>query len=176
MDPALHWILRLGLALVFAVSALAKLRSLGEFRRTLRAYGVLPPALEGVAAPLVPLLELAAAGLLLGSRTDAGAFLLLGLLALFSGAILVGLRRGGGFSCGCLGGLVDEPLSPALLLRNAVLALLVGLLLYSPSARPLEPLDWITVLFGGLLFFLAYLGAGTLLANSVRLKDLGGGR
>ena len=41
MDLAVHWILRLGLALVFGVSALAKVRDLSDFRLALRAYGFL---------------------------------------------------------------------------------------------------------------------------------------
>lgn len=173
MDLALHWILRLGLALIFGASALAKLGNVGEFRLSLRAYGVLPPVLEGVAVFLVPVLELVAVGLLLGSKVAWGALLLLALLFIFSGAILIGLRRGGRFNCGCLGGWVNEPLTSSLLLRNAVLALLASSLLRSPSIRTLEALDRATILFGGVLLFLFYLGVSVLLANSFRIKNLG---
>lgn len=177
MDLALHWVLRLGLALVFGVSALAKLRNLGEFRLALRAYGLLPLVLEGVTAFLVPALELVAVGLLLGPKVVWGASLLIVLLFIFSGAILIGLQRGGQFDCGCLGGWVKEPLTPGLLLRNTALALLAGFLLFPPLVRPLELFDLATILFGGLLLFLMYLGASVLLANLVRIKNPGpGGR
>lgn len=58
MDPVFHWTLRLGLALVLGTSGLSKLRDLEGFRRSVANYRLLPPSLEGVAALLVPLLEI----------------------------------------------------------------------------------------------------------------------
>lgn len=171
MDPVFHWTLRLGLALVLGTSGLSKLRDLEGFRRSVANYRILPPSLEGGAALLVPLLELGGAVLILSPAYPLGVTLFLLLLVLFSGAILWGLQQGGGFSCGCLGG-VEEPLSPWLLLRNAVLAVLAALAYLGPEPRSLGLLDALSVLMGGLFFLLAYLTASLFLANWGRMGEV----
>lgn len=173
MDPVIHWTLRLGLALVLGISGLSKLRDLDSFRQSLANYRLLPPYLEGVASFLVPLLELGGAMLLLSRAYTAGISLFLLLMGLFSGAILWGLRQGGGFNCGCLGG-VEEPLGPGLLLRNALLAVLAILGYLEPDPRSLGVLDVFTVLLGGSFLFLIYLVVSVFLANWTRLGELRG--
>jgi uncharacterized membrane protein YphA (DoxX/SURF4 family) len=171
VDPVFHWTLRLGLALVLGTSGLFKLRNLEGFRRSLANYRLLPPSLEGTAALLVPVLELGVAILILSPVYPLGIALFLLLIALFSGAILWGLRQGGGFSCGCLGD-VEEPLSPWLLLRNALLALLGALAYLGSEPRSLGFLDALSVLMGGLFFLLAYLTASLFLANRGRMEEV----
>lgn len=171
MDPVIHWTLRLGLALILGVSAISKLRDRDGFRRSLENYRLLSPSLEGVAGLLVPLLELGGAVLILSRAYAGGITLFLFLMALFSGAIIWGLRQGGGFNCGCLGG-IEEPVSPGLLLRNALLALLATLAYLEPTSRSLSILDMVTVLLGGSFLFLIYLAFSMYLGNWVRLGEL----
>lgn len=171
MDPVIHWTLRLGLALVLGISGLSKLRDLNSFRQSLANYRLLPPSLEGAASLLVPLLELGGAVLILSRAYPAGITLFLLLMGLFSGVILWGLWQGGGFNCGCLGG-VEEPLSPGLLLRNALLAVLATLGYLEPEPRLLGVLDVLTVLLGGSFLFLIYLAISVFLANRTRLGEL----
>ena len=70
MDPVLAVVLRGALALLFVVAALHKLRDRDAFRATLDAYELLPPALGAPLARAVPMLEIAAAVLLVAPRAD----------------------------------------------------------------------------------------------------------
>ena len=76
MDPVLAVVLRGALALLFVVAALHKLRDRDAFRATLDAYALLPSALTAPLARAVPIVELAAAVLLVAPRAaTAGAVL-----------------------------------------------------------------------------------------------------
>lgn len=173
MDPVFHWVLRIGLALILGISGLSKLRNPIGFRQSLANYRLLPQFLEKAATFLIPLLELGGAILILSPAYSVGLALFLLLMVLFSGAILWGLRQGGGFNCGCLEG-VEEPLSPGLLLRNALLTGLALLGYLQPESRPLGGVDIFTVLAGSMFLFLAYLALSLSLANRVRIGSLRG--
>ena len=125
------------LAAVFAVSAVAKVRDGSAFRRFVTALA-LPVRLSTVG---VVTAELVVAGLLIVPATaPAGFAVALVLLAVFSAALGIGLRRDIPLSCGCFGS-SSTPAGRAELVRNGVLAVVaVAGLAGSAVAAPL-PFD-----------------------------------
>jgi methylamine dehydrogenase accessory protein MauD len=114
--------LRVILALVFAVAGFAKLADRPGSRQALRDFG-LPGAVAGPAATLLPLAELAAAGLLLFAGTAvAGAWLAAILLLAFMAGIARSMARGEAPDCHCFGQLHSAPAGPRTLARNGLLA------------------------------------------------------
>jgi hypothetical protein len=93
-----------GLALTFAVAAVAKLARRAAWRRTLGSYGLRSGASRLVGFG-VPAVELGiAATVLVGLASSAGLLSIVALVA-FSGAIVVGrVRAGRRLECGCFGG------------------------------------------------------------------------
>jgi thiol-disulfide isomerase/thioredoxin len=113
---------RLGLACVFAVAGAAKLADRKGARKAAVDFGA-PEALAGPLAVALPLAELAVAVLLLPAGTARwGALGALGLLAIFSAAIVLALARGRAPDCHCFGQLHSEPAGWKTLGRNAGLA------------------------------------------------------
>lgn len=166
IDPALHALLRGGLALVLAGAALHKLRDLHAFRVALGDYQLVPWALTGVVAPALVAAELGAAALLLSpAARPLGFAAAAGLLAVYSAAIAVNLLRGRrDIDCGCFGPALHVGLGGGLLARNAVLLAAAAAGLAPVSTRPLEALDAATVA-GALAFLaLAHAAAARLLA------------
>lgn len=130
-------ILRLGLALVFAVAGLAKLADPGAMRETLLEFGV-PPRMAVAGAIALPLAELAVAALLLPTVTARwGAAGALVLLAAFCVAIGRALARGERPDCGCLGSVHSSPIGPNTLVRNAILCALAVMVLAAGAGRSL---------------------------------------
>jgi methylamine dehydrogenase accessory protein MauD len=118
---------RLLLAAVFVVAAYGKLADREGTRQAVVAFGVPEPAAP-VLAPVLPVAELAVAGLLLPSATAlAGALGALALLLLFSGAIALNLARGRAPECHCFGQVHSEPVGPRTLARNGALAAVAAL-------------------------------------------------
>lgn len=146
-DPTFAWIVRLALALLFAVSCAHKLRDFPRFVATLRDYRVLPAALAAPAAILVLAAEGAtAAALLVPPLQQAAGGGALMLLALYSAAIGANLVRGRRhIDCGCLGPARRQPLSGWLLARNALLGLGALSLLADTTARALTWIDLLSV-------------------------------
>lgn len=108
--------------LLFARAAFHKLSDVSAFAGIVADYRIVPERLAQTAAALLAGAEFAVIVLLLvpGLRPF-GALLAAGLLALYGAAILVNLRRGrDSVDCGCGG--PPQPLSAALVLRNAALA------------------------------------------------------
>jgi len=124
MDPVLAVVLRGALALLLIVAALHKLRDRASFRATLEAYALLPAPLLSPLARAVPLVELAAAALLVTSRAaPAGGVLAALLLAVYALAMGVNLLRGRrDLDCGCMGPGARSTVGPGL----AVYALAMG--------------------------------------------------
>ena len=151
VDPAVAWLIRLGLALLFAVAAWHKLRDLSAFRATLSNYRLLPATLTWPIAPALAACELAVAALLLAPAVrlegaPVAPLAALGLLALYSGALAINLARGRrDLDCGCLGPAHRQPVSYGLLVRNALLAAGACLLLPPVAARSLGWIDALTV-------------------------------
>ena len=152
MDPAFSWILRGGLAALFAVAATHKLRDLETFGETLRAYQIIGSAWIAPAGAALVLAEIGvAAALVLSPNARVGATGAAVLLLLYSFGIGLNLARGRrDIDCGCLGPSARSPLSGGLLVRNGVLiiaALLAGL---PVAPRALHPIDALTI-GGGLV-------------------------
>jgi hypothetical protein len=172
IDPAVHALLRGGLALVLAGAALHKLRDLHAFRVALGDYQLVPWALTGLVAPSLVAAELAAAALLLSPAAQPLGFAAAGgLLAIYSTAIAVNLLRGRrDIDCGCFGPALQVRLGGGLVARNAALlgAALAGLAPVSP--RPLEALDAATVAAALAFLALAHAAAARLLAAPRRAE------
>ena len=112
---------RITLAAAFALSAATKLASRKEFARALEDFGV--PGSPAV-APALPLIEAALAGLLLAVRDRPWpAFLAIGVLALFTGAVVANLLGDRPAPCPCFGPPRAEarPVSAATVARNGYL-------------------------------------------------------
>ena len=136
MPVALGIVLGVLLATVFSVAAFGKLSDRAGTRAAVAGFGV-PEALGGAVALALPVAELAVAGLLLlGSTRVAGAAGALGLLALFTAAIVANLLRGRTPECHCFGALHSAPVGWRTAARNAVLAVLAAVLLITAGSAP----------------------------------------
>jgi hypothetical protein len=129
-------------AVVFAISAVGKLRTAGArsaFRRSVTGMAVLPARAVRPVAAAVPIAEATTVVLLLVPRTAAlGCVLALGLLAAFSIGIVVVLRRGTRAGCLCFG-TTERPYRRRHLVRNGLLtaAALTGAVLSGhPTTLP----------------------------------------
>ena len=168
IDPVIIAITRAAGAMIFAGSAAMKLSAPMEFRGAVENYRIVPESVAGLLAWIVPTLELAGAvGLLFSAAREASAFLLAGLLTIFTGAIVFNLARGRReIDCGCFGPMMRQRLSGWLVVRNAVLALLVLSAAAPAETRALLPLDYVTIVSGGLALEILYIVLNYLLANA----------
>jgi uncharacterized membrane protein YphA (DoxX/SURF4 family) len=114
-------IVRLALAIIFALAGVAKLVNRTDTRRALREFGV-PEPLLGAGAVALPVSELVVAGLLVPTSTARiGAALGALLLLSFSVAIGWALKHGKRPNCNCFGRLRTSPASGRTLARDLVL-------------------------------------------------------
>jgi len=114
----LSLILRLALAVVFAISSVAKLADLTGTRRAVLDFGTPRFAIGAITIGL-PFVELATSIALL-APSKIGAVAALALLAVFSLAIAINLARGLRPDCHCFG--QSTPIGPWTLVRNAAIA------------------------------------------------------
>jgi hypothetical protein len=132
---AVEWLV----AAVFVVAGCLKLRDHRQFVSEVADYRVLPSAVVGLAATLIPAVELVAGGLTFFPSTRKGAVTLLAVcLIAFSTAVVVNLLRGRtDLSCACFGRRSRriDWLIPA---RNSVMlvGLVTGLSVRSDAATP----------------------------------------
>lgn len=172
-DPAAAGIVVGALALILGGAAWHKLSEPAAFLSALAGYRLVPEALLGAVARIVPVVEAALAlGLLIPlTRTVAlaGAALL---IASYAGAMAVNLLRGRSYiDCGCGG--AAHPLSWGLVARNALLVV-VALAFAGPTAeRPLDWVDGVTLVAGVLAFYATYLMADELLRQASRMARAG---
>lgn len=174
LDPLLTQLAAASMALVLLVGAAQKWRDLDSFEDALANYALLPAAWLQPVARLLPAAESAAGlGLLFAPLRPQGAALALAVLLVVTAAIVINLLRGrADIDCGC-GGFEDEQhLSWALVARNLVLLLLVGVSATAPSARALGWLDYLSVVAGAASLFGLYVLTNQLLANQPRLARL----
>jgi methylamine utilization protein MauE len=106
------------LALVFAWAAVAKLVARHATAAGFAALGV---PLPGVASVGVPVVEVGVAVVLV-VRPSVGAALALALLALFTLVVVRAVASGSRAGCACFGARRVEPVSPADVVRNGLLA------------------------------------------------------
>lgn len=110
------------LAGVFATAGFAKLADREGSRRAVAEFGV-PRRLAWLLGSLLPLVELAAAGLLVPAGSARfGALLAAALLLAFSAAIAVNLRQGRAPECRCFGQVHSAPVTWRAVARNLALA------------------------------------------------------
>lgn len=182
IDPAVDAALRLALALLFFTAAGHKLRGGAGFHAAVEGYDLLPRALVASASTMLVLAEIAASILLVGPLASAGLpsgvrgagpVAALSLLALYSVVIASGLARGlRGIDCGCAGPAAAAPLGPALLVRNALLALGALACLAPAGVRSLVWVDALTVAGSVAVLAALYASAGHLLAAAPALPPL----
>ena len=136
MPVALGIVIGVLLAAVFSAAALGKLTDLAGTRDGLAGFG-LPSSLVAPVALALPAAELAFAVLLLfGGTRVAGAAGALGLLAVFSVAIVANLARGRTPDCHCFGRLHSAPAGWGTVARNVVLGACATALLAAASSAP----------------------------------------
>jgi len=174
MDPAASWTISIALALVFGASAAIKFEDFDEFRAAVANYRIVPERPSAAVAVLVPVTEASGAvGILIPPTHYAAAALLLGLLAIFTAAIVVNLMRGRlHVDCGCFGPALRQPLSWWLPARNLILMALATIAILPTDTRLMTPLDDSTILFGSVTVVVLYLAGNYLLANLPRLRTL----
>jgi len=168
-DSAFVLCLRWMLAVVFVVGATHKLASPSMFVTTLQAYRLLPPGIAVFAAYVVIATEVGAALALLFNSAW-GSAVSLGLLTIYTLAIIVNLLRGRrDIDCGCAGPYLRQTLSPWLVVRNAgFIAVSLLTLVDAETARPLGFLDWFTALAAAGSFALIYFAANQITSVNAR--------
>ena len=164
VDPSIVLAGRLLGALVFVTAVRGKIEHRHELAGVVSNYRLLPERLAGFAAWSVVGLEcLAALSLLSGVWLAAGAALAMALLIGFALAMGINLARGRReIDCGCFQSGLRQRLSPALLVRNLVLALFLAPLLTAGAASA-SALQWVDGLGAGLLAYALYQVLGELL-------------
>lgn len=174
LDPAIVAIAGAATATIFLGSAAMKFWQPMEFRGAVENYRLVPEAMAGALAWIVPALELAGAlGLMVAATRGAAALLLLSLIAGFTSAIALNLVRGRrDLDCGCFGPLLRQPLSGWLLARNGVIALLVIVAVAPIDGRPLAPLDYATIASAAAALVFLYGAANYLLATAPAIAAL----
>nr|WP_298249319.1 MauE/DoxX family redox-associated membrane protein [uncultured Halomonas sp.] len=164
------------LAVILLSAAMHKLRAPQRFRRQLDDYALLPRGSLGVAARMMPAVEIALATLLLiPALRVVGALGTALLLSGYAGAITINLWRGrSDIDCGCSGPGMERPLSSALLWRNGLLVLMALLAALPTHSHPLGGFDLFLILACSLVGLMIYTSAEGLLANRPRLNALQG--
>ena len=142
-DPTIVAIARFGVGGLLLCAASHKLRNMQEFRLALGAYRLLPEWAVLPSAHLLAAIELVLAVVCL-AQEPLGYLAAFALLSVYTAAILVNLARGmRSIDCGCGG--PPQPLSYALVLRNALLLGACVVALSPPAPRPLGWLDFFTI-------------------------------
>jgi hypothetical protein len=139
LDTLPHLTLALALAVLFAASAVHKLRAREQWPAIVRQYRLLPDVLVAPMAALLPLAEALAAAALLWPRTRAvGALTAAALLLAYTCALAINLRRGrASIDCGCFASRRRHGIAPWMVGRNLVLAALALALQMPTDGRAL---------------------------------------
>lgn len=147
LDPAISWILELGLALLFGVAAGHKLVDRDRFLAVLANYDVVPERLVPLAGLAIISAEIVAALLLVLPPDRApGVTLSVALLSAYALAIAVNLLRGRTrIDCGCLGFGRHDRIAWTMVTRNLALIALALAALLPASPRELVTLDALTI-------------------------------
>ena len=151
--------LALGTGLVFTFAGVGHWRHRRLLGGVVANYRLLPDALVGAVAAMLPWAEIAVGlGLLLSPFGSGRAAMLVGgvLLLIFGWAMAVNLRRGRGFiDCGCGHAALRQPLNWLLVARNAGMALpLLGFALAGPELP--TGMAMVAAMVAGLSVWLGY--------------------
>jgi len=134
---AVAWLglaVRLGAAAIWILAGAAKIPQIHAFQVTVQRYGILPSALIGPFAYVLPFLEVA-----LGLYLAAGLFVrgtaLVGtaLFAMFLTAQVSAWARGISLDCGCFGSMLETTVGPLTILRDFSLGIPTFLMLAFPA-------------------------------------------
>ena len=169
IDPSLALAGRILGALVFGWAVVGKLRHYDEFVGVVANYRLLPGfSTTAVASAVVALEIYACVGLATPWFVVSATLVALVLLAVFMVAMGINLARGRReIDCGCFQSALRQQLSPASLLRNLVLmVLLAPVLLEATAATPPEwsALQLVDGIAAGLVGFVLYQALGQVLA------------
>jgi hypothetical protein len=171
LDPVLRITLHTGLALLLLSAAGHKLRAFSAFKAALAGYDLISRRWLAAVSLLVVGLELVTGLSLLLPRAFIPALAAAALLATYTFAIAINLRRGRrDIDCGCAGPARRVPLGPGLVGRNVLLiaAALIAALPVAP--RSLVWLDAVTVFAGVAMLALLYSAGDTALANAAWMR------
>jgi uncharacterized membrane protein YphA (DoxX/SURF4 family) len=143
------------IGLIFVTAGAQKLRHRAVLPGVIAHYRILPEAAVGPVAALLPVLEIGTGVALVAGIVPLAAVAGIVLLLLFTGAMAVNIARGRShIDCGCGDATLRQSLSPALVMRNLLLAgLLLPRLL---PAEPQSPVALFTAVAAGVGGFLAY--------------------
>ena len=160
LDPVVIIAAQALLTVVFASSALGKLRTWDTFVGVVENFRIVPAVAVRPIAYALPLAEL---GVTIGVLSDAtrryAAMMAIALLAIFTAAVVVNLARGRRhIDCGCFGPSSRQTLSWWLVARNGALMLLAATLVPAvAAARPAHALDTVTGIAGAIGVVVLYL-------------------
>lgn len=174
VDPVLSHALGAALSVVLISGAWQKLAEHEEFAATLESHRLLPGALVGGVAYVLPLVEAAAGVTLLFEATRLpGGLMAVALLLLVTLAMAINLARGDAdIECGCggLAGAVGEQrISWGLVARNLALMAAIPWIVADPATRDLVWVDYLTVAAATLALLILYALVSQLLAVQPRL-------
>lgn len=163
IDPLWQLTFTLFLSLLFATTAWHKWQDMHHTATVVAKYRLIPVAWCYKAAYAVASAEVLAV-LSLWVLPTLGAVLIIGLLAFYAFAIQVNLQRGRtSMDCGCGG--VPIRLTPLLVVRNLVLIVLAGLLLFSTDTRVLTWVDMTMGVLVAMTLLVLYYAGEQLLSN-----------
>jgi len=174
LDPLVIKLVSLAFALLLAAAAWHKLAAQARFRGILGAYQVLPELAVAPVAALIPALEAAlAAAWALAWNLPATALATAALLAVYSLAIALNLRRGRTFiDCGCgFGAAGGQQLSGCLLWRNGALIALALSAALPSAGRDLLWIDYLGLACACFALMLIYAAASQLLLNAQTIQS-----
>jgi uncharacterized membrane protein YphA (DoxX/SURF4 family) len=132
---------RFALGTIFFVSGIAKLPNLKEFEQVVREYRVVPARLSHIVVLAIPSAEtFLGTCLLLGIFVQPAAIAVAALLATFTAALLLNLRRGRRLACGCFGTISPREISLVAVIRNFVFIGLAVVVSWSaPTVLSIDP-------------------------------------
>lgn len=113
--------------LVFVLAAIGKLRHRAIFPGVVANYRLLPATAVAPVAVILPWLELGVGLALIAGERRGAPVLAVALLVAFAAAMAINIQRGRShIDCGCGTATLRQPLRPALVVRNLLLATVVG--------------------------------------------------
>jgi Methylamine utilisation protein MauE len=167
VDPTLGFVLVAAYGLLLVPAAWHKWRDIAVFEAVLSAYRLLPRELLPVVARVIPCVEAATAlALWFTSTRPLAAIVVAVLMLVYAGAIAVNLQRGRtDLDCGCTGPLERRPVAAWMVYRNALLAGLVAPLAGVWDVRPLQGLDFFSIVVALSTIVLLWLAIDRLLGQ-----------
>ena len=173
IDPVYSLTISVAAGLVLLHGAWQKWQQHETFAAAMQDYELIPDVAVPSASRALIGAETAIGLALLWPRSHPWALLAgIALLAVVTAAVVLNLLRGRtAISCGCGGG-SDQQISWALVMRNGLFAVFLGLAAQPWLTRELTPIDYLTCFFGALMLAGFYAVVGQLLSNQPRLDAL----